>query len=314
MSFRVDDEEMEMLAGHGASRISHAARVAYLLGIRPYMDFRTGLVGWGRRVSYQSLRELLEQAPVAGSHREERLYSTEAIRAVLRELVRVGLVRWIKSPERGLFFECLVAHRDTSSKNRNNTGTTSRSNTGNPLENTVEPSQDAGCEGLEPQEEPQRPYTEEQHTSGSPYKRERDAGAPAREPGMPECIPVAAWAEYEQERNLATGRVMSISRRLACWQELAALEAEGYDLEKILRRCVAHGYARFERWPDTQKQAPIRGHSHPPTRGGRYAGHEDVDNSAAGKVRRRAAERERQRQAADGGGVVIEGVFVREAL
>lgn len=34
-------------------------RVTYLMGIRPYMDRQTGIVGIKRRISYQSLREVL---------------------------------------------------------------------------------------------------------------------------------------------------------------------------------------------------------------------------------------------------------------
>lgn len=298
MSMRLDDEELDRLAGHGASAVSHAAKLAYILGIRPFMDYETGLVGYRRRVSYQSLRELLEVAPVPGSHREERLFNLEAIRGLLRELERAGLIRWIRSRERGLFFECLVAHRGIPSKNRNNMGATSRSHISATM---MKPSQDAGLGDVPAHEEQHGNNIEEQHTSGYPVEeeRERDARARASEPGLPACIPAQAWRMYEDERNMATGRLMSINQRLALWQQLVTLDSEGYDPEAVLLHCVAHGLARFERRPELRRRTGGQDHGH--------AGHADTDNSAVAKVRRRAEQRERERQ-----GNVIDLAFKRE--
>lgn len=148
MSFRIDDDEFELLAGDGASRLSHAAKVAYTFGIRPWMDYRTGMAGWGRRISYQSLRELLEYAPSAGSTRTGSYASKEAIRGVLRELERAGLIRWLKSPERGLFFVCLRAARDSSTEKRTNTrATPEQPHSSHPNNNPDESSIDAGLMG-----------------------------------------------------------------------------------------------------------------------------------------------------------------------
>ncbi len=323
MSMRLDDEELDLLSGHGASALGHAAKLAYILGIRPYMDFETGLVGYKRRVSYQSLRELLEVAPVPGSHRAERQFTVEAIRVVLRELERAGLILWIKSRDRGLFFECLVAHRGHPSKNRNNMGTTSRS----PMRmHPEESSTDAGLMGDEAHEEHHQDPTEEQHTSGSPVinTTPNTRARTMAHPTMPSCIPHAAWEAYLEERNRITGRVMSIGQRLALSAELVTMDMEGYDLEKVLRRCIAYGYATFDRRHELKKKPPGATNQTPgasasttePKRG-HYGEIREFDNSAAARTRR-ASERWRREQesepGADESSVILEGRFDRLTL
>ena len=125
MSFRIDPEEYGLLAGDNCSSLSHEARLVYLLCIRPRMDYETGIAGQGRgRISYQGIAEVLEYAPPKGSTKPPKQYAKEAIRAVLSELERSGLVKWLKTEERGLFFECLRADRESVSKNMNNPRTT----------------------------------------------------------------------------------------------------------------------------------------------------------------------------------------------
>lgn len=161
MAFRIDEKEQEILAGHGNSRISHPAKLAYLLGIRPHMDYETGIAGTKRRISYQSLQEVVEYEPGQGSNNAPYRPSREALRAILRELERAGLIRWIKRPERGLFFECLCAHRGSPSKNRNNPSATpeqplSHPKKHNPSERVAEPTENKGCNGVAlPDEQPQ---------------------------------------------------------------------------------------------------------------------------------------------------------------
>lgn len=57
----VNAEELEALM-----ELPYIQRLAYLMGIRPYMDRETCIVGIKRRISYQSLREALYVAPIAG--------------------------------------------------------------------------------------------------------------------------------------------------------------------------------------------------------------------------------------------------------
>jgi hypothetical protein len=317
---RLDDKELDLLAGHGASSLSHAAKLAYILGIRPFMDYSTGLVGYKRRISYQSLSEVLEFAPVRGSQRKEQRFGKEAIRSIFKELERVGLIRWIKNEDRCLFFECLAAHRDNSPEMRNNPRTTPSNN---PMNNPEKPSKGAGLNGFEQPHEQQTHFADEQPTSGLPgntgERERRGREKNGTDAAMPGCIPQGAWDVYEQERNLKTGRVMSINQRLALWQQLTAMDAEGFDLNAVLRDCVAQGFARFERRQELRKkplgatnQTPGASTSTQTMKRGNYAGHQDIDKSAAGRTRR-DCERWEAEQAANCGrnepGRILEGEF-----
>jgi hypothetical protein len=85
---RLNDEEEQALFALPAD-----ARVCYILGLRPYMDFATGIVGDKRRVSYQSLMELLEYEPDRGSHLGALCRpSLEKVRNELSRCERAGLI------------------------------------------------------------------------------------------------------------------------------------------------------------------------------------------------------------------------------
>ena len=122
-AYRVSEAEQDILK---RSDISHAAKLLYLIGLRPNMDFRTGIVGKVRRISYQSLHEMIEFIPPPGSQRPKGDYSIKAVRCLVDELGRAGLVRRLPNDLRSLFLECLVADREDASKKVNNRGTTQR--------------------------------------------------------------------------------------------------------------------------------------------------------------------------------------------
>ncbi len=65
-------------------------RITYLMGIRPYMDRKTYIVGIKRRISYQSLREILYVAPIAGV--KTGAPSQQQVRRAVKALERAGLV------------------------------------------------------------------------------------------------------------------------------------------------------------------------------------------------------------------------------
>lgn len=138
-SFRINDDEREILR---RSDLSHAAKVLYVVGVRPRMDFGTGIVGKVRRVSYQTFHEDLEYLPPHGSKREARGYSVAAIRALLEELVRAGLIRRLPNDKGLIFLECLCADRRDASKNVNDRGTTHKNDRVN---DTLKPSDTNGC-------------------------------------------------------------------------------------------------------------------------------------------------------------------------
>lgn len=88
-------------------------RVAYLMGIRPYMDKQTCIVGIKRKISYQSLRETLYVAPIAGV--KTGCPSHQQMKRVVKSLERAGLVA-IQSTDTNLILKCLLA--DTHQNNQ----------------------------------------------------------------------------------------------------------------------------------------------------------------------------------------------------
>ena len=57
----LSDAELSALRG-----LPYFVRCLYVLAIRPYMDFRTGVVGLGPRISYRALAEALYVEPHQG--------------------------------------------------------------------------------------------------------------------------------------------------------------------------------------------------------------------------------------------------------
>lgn len=65
-------------------------RVIYIMGLRPYMDRQTCIVGIKRRNSYQSLREILYVAPIAGVKTGSP--SRQQVKRAFKSLERAGLI------------------------------------------------------------------------------------------------------------------------------------------------------------------------------------------------------------------------------
>ncbi|HHF0526005.1 TPA: hypothetical protein ACPHXX_001331 [Legionella anisa] len=101
MDFMVNSEELEAIYG-----LPHAQQLAYLRGIRPYMDVKTGLVGIKRRISFQSIAEQIYIQPHQGVKSEK--YSRAQIRRALSALERVGLIS-LQSEELQLILKCNLA-------------------------------------------------------------------------------------------------------------------------------------------------------------------------------------------------------------
>ncbi|SUQ35601.1 Uncharacterised protein [Legionella maceachernii] len=92
---------------------------AYLLGIRPYMDRETFLVGVKRRISYQSLSEILYVEPHQGFEYSGSP-SRQQLRRIIYALERAGLVE-IQSFGKQLILKCLLANSDLSAQNKPDT-------------------------------------------------------------------------------------------------------------------------------------------------------------------------------------------------
>ncbi|MDP3704615.1 MAG: hypothetical protein Q8R24_01735 [Legionellaceae bacterium] len=110
MDFLITDDELEALCG-----LSHIQQLAYLRGIRPYMDVKTGLVGIKRGISYQSIAEQLYVEPHQGIKNES--FSRSQVRRALSGLERTGLIQ-SQSQTLKLILKCNLASRPYSVQNK----------------------------------------------------------------------------------------------------------------------------------------------------------------------------------------------------
>lgn len=89
------------------SEIPLMQRVVYLMGIRPYMDRKTFMVGIKRKISYQSLRETLYVAPIKGV--KTGCPSHQQMKRVIKSLARQGIIE-IRSTTKNLIVKCLLVN------------------------------------------------------------------------------------------------------------------------------------------------------------------------------------------------------------
>lgn len=109
-SFLINDDEREALRG-----LPILAREIYVFGLRPFMDYRTGLVGERRGISWKSIAEELYVEPHQGIKGGEP--SEKELRRALTWLQKVELVGQNQA-ERRLIFQLLKATRDQSVRNK----------------------------------------------------------------------------------------------------------------------------------------------------------------------------------------------------
>lgn len=110
VDFIVNSEELEALCG-----LPHAQQLAYLRGIRPYMDVKTGLVGIKRRISYQSIAEQLYIESHQGI--KSQSFSRDQVRRAVSGLVRAGVIE-VQSEGMQLILKCSMASRPFSVQNK----------------------------------------------------------------------------------------------------------------------------------------------------------------------------------------------------
>ena len=132
MDFLITDDELSALCG-----LPHIQQMAYLRGIRPYMDLKTGLVGIKRGISYQSIAEQLYVEAHQGI--KSVSYSRTQIRRALPGLERAGLIS-LQSQGLKLILECLLAARNYSVQNKvvtNSSQQVDTSKESHPIDKTV---------------------------------------------------------------------------------------------------------------------------------------------------------------------------------
>lgn len=110
MDFTISHYELSALCG-----LPHLQQIIYLRGVRPYMDYKTGIVGLKRGISYQSIKEELYVEPHQGI--KSGSPSKDQIRRSLKGLERSGNIL-IQSTAEKLILKCLLATVNNSKQNK----------------------------------------------------------------------------------------------------------------------------------------------------------------------------------------------------
>ncbi|WP_454784019.1 hypothetical protein [Legionella sp. WA2024007413] len=110
MNLTISLEELSAISG-----LPHLQQLLYLCGLRPYVDYKTAIVGLKRGISYQSLAETLYIEPHPGIKGGSP--SKDQLRRALKGLERAGLLE-IQSLEHKLIFKCLLVNMDYCVQNK----------------------------------------------------------------------------------------------------------------------------------------------------------------------------------------------------
>jgi hypothetical protein len=110
MHFVINNNELGALCG-----LPHLQQLAYLRGIRPYMDAKTGTVGVKRGISYQSISEQLYIEPHQGI--KSQSWSRDQIRRAVSGLVRARVIT-VQSAGMQLILKCELATRGYAVQNK----------------------------------------------------------------------------------------------------------------------------------------------------------------------------------------------------
>lgn len=122
----INDEERDALR----ERLNNFQRCVYLLGIRPYMDFATGIVGVKRGISFRSIAEEVYIAPLRGRHDEYTgMPDKEKVRKAIKYLEKSGLIKNLSEGGK-LIFECILATKDKYNRNMMDASRTHRKGMG----------------------------------------------------------------------------------------------------------------------------------------------------------------------------------------
>lgn len=110
MEYKINDAERDRLYG-----LPYLQQLLYLRGLRPYMDFDSGMVGVKRGISYQSLCEELyiETHPGYQSGSPSRAQ----VRRAVKGLEKMGVIH-VQSEGKKLLIKCLLATRDYCVQNK----------------------------------------------------------------------------------------------------------------------------------------------------------------------------------------------------
>ena len=110
MDILINTEELAALCG-----LPHIQQLAYLRGIRPYMDNKTGLVGVKRKISHQSIAEQLYIEPHPGI--KSQSFSRDQVRRAITGLARAGVIA-LHSEGKQLILKCQLVPSTYSVQNK----------------------------------------------------------------------------------------------------------------------------------------------------------------------------------------------------
>ena len=99
--------------------LTHEAYVLYSKCIRKHMDYRTGITGIQRKVSYQMFKERLEIRRKRGSKLPDFVPTIKQVRGYIDELIEVGLIEKLPTNKRTdpMVFRCVLATTDLNRLN-----------------------------------------------------------------------------------------------------------------------------------------------------------------------------------------------------
>jgi hypothetical protein len=115
MPVLLSDEELNALSG-----ITDIQYRLYISGIRRYMDYKTGITGIKRKISYQSLSEEIYVDPKQGN-KNGGARSKDQVKRALKALEAAGLITMhsiVTKIKKQLILKCVLAITDDSAQNK----------------------------------------------------------------------------------------------------------------------------------------------------------------------------------------------------
>lgn len=221
-------------------------RCLYVFGIRPHMDYRSGLVGVARGISWQSLAEALYVEPHQGET-DAGTPSKARVRRAAERLEKLGLVV-NRSEGKRLVFHCLLADTDHSARNKPGTNPAqTRHSEGGTHPGTPEPPSGAAFieqPGTDPGTNPAHPVQAKPGIPPESGIREKNRTVPlAREDRFAQAKHTPShhgeWMDFLLTQGFALHEVQSpkLIQGLREWVE------KGVTVEDA-RTCVAYANAK----------------------------------------------------------------------
>lgn len=291
-TFQINDDEREAMRG-----LPHLSRLIYVFGLRPFMDFGTGLVGVKRGVSWKSIAEELYIEPHQGIKGGDP--TEKELRRALVWLEKAGLIG-PNQAERRLVFPLLLAAQDSSARNK--VGIKWADEAGRP-ETTSIPNETVDFEHLDPSkaEGGEMPKVGTPPISGKSTSTGNARGAFA--------MPLTDW-EPDSKSFKAFAFANSVPVNSLTPEILAAFRTYWHvrpereqtqaqweqqlvsHLKHQLRQAQAGGYTHGSSKANAN---PQRTRGQEPA--GQVGGYQRQDRSAVGRVKAGIAERQRREQA-----------------